>query len=426
MTEEVKKIVEHILTSETDVKKRSELVSSALNLAREQPSPELIELIMQAKMPKGDPYPLGRRKSLTEGNSRIQKGYVTFTKGELQTMPKKFNNLFAYDDKIVTYRIIDGCYQARFRRDGYNIEVASKNFEEMKKKFIAKINGAEVAPKRRTAKTTSFATYADEWLKVKEKTTKPSTFKEYNRAYNADLKPKFGAYKLSEITREMIQEYLFSFVDAGKYRTAEKLKLQLNCIFDMAQEDFALKSPMAKIVLPYHEAKKGSALTKDEERKLVEYCINKKDNAASSALLILLYFGLRQSELKSLEVIDGKWLECETSKELLGKNVVKRRIPFTPVFKKVLPYVDFEKAKNTKQRTIASTLNRLLPNHHPHELRYTFITRVKESGVNMEVSMLWAGHEEDKDVKTSKVDRGYTTYSDEYLLSQAELVDYTY
>ena len=194
----------------------------------------------------------------------------------------------------------------------------------------------------------------------------------------------------------------------------------------MASEDFGLPSPVKKIVLPYHESKKGSAFTKAEERKLVDYCIANPDGATTSALLVLLYFGLRQSELASLRVIDGHYLECETSKERLGRKVSLRRIPFTPVFKRVLPYVDFEKAKNTVTRSIGTMLRRLFPNHHPHELRYTFITRCKECGVNPEVAMLWDGHTQDKDVRTSKVDRGYTDYSEEYLLAEAEKVNYEY
>ena len=83
-----------------------------------------------------------------------------------------------------------------------------------------------------------------------------------------------------------------------------------------------------------------------------------------------------------------------------------------------------EKAKTTKQRTIASAVRRQFPNHHPHELRYTFITRCKECGVNPEVVMLWDGHSFDKDVKTTEVDRGYTDYSEEYLRKEALKVDY--
>ena len=117
-------------------------------------------------------------------------------------------------------------------------------------------------------------------------------------------------------------------------------------------------------------------------------------------------------------------LTCTTSKTKMGRSEVSRSIPFTPVFRRVLPYVDFEKAKNTNVNTIYTTFKRLFPNHHTHELRYNFITRAKECGVSGEVVMLWDGHSGDKDVKTSAVDRGYTDYSKEYILTEAEKVNY--
>ena len=111
------------------------------------------------------------------------------------------------------------------------------------------------------------------------------------------------------------------------------------------------------------------------------------------------------------------------SSSILFSIEVSRSIPFTPMLKQVLPYINFEKAKATKQRTIASALKRLFPNH-PHELRYTFITRCKEAGVNPEVVMMWSGHSEDKDVLTSRVNRGYTDFSEEFQLREAEKVNY--
>ncbi len=369
-------------------------------------------------------------KKENEVSEEEKTGTLSFTKKELESMPKSFQKTFIYDNRIVKFRYYRGLFQARYRRNGYNIEVASKDFDTMKKKFIEKLIGqAEVqdipvsAPQRRTAKNVLFAEYAQEWLKLKEQTTKPSTFKEYSCMFAVDLRPTFGHLYLTEINRPLVQQYLFKFVEAEKYRTAEKLKLMLNCIFDMAVEDFNLASPMKKIVLPYHESKKGSALKKEEEKKLVEYCRNRKDDVAS-ALLVLLYFGLRQSELSSLKIIDGNTLECETSKERMGRNVTLRYIPFTPIFKKVQDFVDFEKARTVNIYKLRSAFKRLFPQHHPHELRYTFITRCKECGVNPELVMLWDGHSGDKDVKTSAVDRGYTDYSKEYILSEAEKVNY--
>ncbi len=59
-----------------------------------------------------------------------------------------------------------------------------------------------------------------------------------------------------------------------------------------------------------------------------------------------------------------------------------------------------------------------------HELRYTYITRAKECGVAGEVVMKWVGHEFDVDVKTSRVDRGYTDYSEEFLLKENNKIEY--
>ena len=84
------------------------------------------------------------------------------------------------------------------------------------------------------------------------------------------------------------------------------------------------------------------------------------------------------------------------------------------MLKQVLPYINFEKAKQANLNTVSTRLKRLFPNHHPHELRYTFITRCKEAGVNPEVVMMWSGHPEDKDVLTSRVNRGYTDFSEEF------------
>lgn len=239
-----------------------------------------------------------------------------------------------------------------------------------------------------------------------------------------DLSPTFTKRTLSDITRSDLQTYLFGIIKEGKHRKAKKLALMLNCIFDMVAEDNGKPSPMNKVVVPNYVTKKGSAFNYDEEKTLVNHCIANTDKDTASALLVLLYTGLRRSELKTLKIIDGTWLECETSKERIGKNIVKRQIPFTPMMKRVLPYIDFEKARNVNLNSLNTAIKRIFPNHHLHELRYTFITRCKESGVHGEVVLLWDGHEEDKTIHSSKVDRGYTDFSKEFQLKEATKVNY--
>lgn len=422
----------NVIKSTPDNSESDKLIANVLKLAADSITLDTLkeltssgQRLPQVQSPANKKPPVKGNK---ENDSDETFGILHFSKKELSTMPKKFQQSFIMDNKIVKFRYHQGLFHARYRRDGYNIEVASKDFDTMKRKFMLRLCGQYETPNRqpKAPKIPFFGDYGESWLETKKATTKGSTHAEYARMFERDLKPRFGTLKLSEINRPMLQSFLFEYTGAGKHRTAQKLKLILNCIFDLATEDFSIKSPVKKIVLPYYESKKGSAFTKEEEKKLVDYCIANPDGATTSAMLVLLYFGLRQCELKTLQIIDGKFLDCITGKERLGRNETHRQIPITPVARRVLPHIDFEKAKNTNPDSIRTLFTRLFPNHHPHELRYTFITRCKECGVNHELVMLWDGHKDDKEVKTSKVDRGYTDYSKEYILAEAEKVNYEF
>ena len=201
----------------------------------------------------------------------------------------------------------------------------------------------------------------------------------------------------------------------------------MGAIFALAVEDYDFKNPMTKVTLPHYEVKKGRPFTRQEEKQLIEICAKTPEAAATSALLILLYTGMRIGELASMSLVTGEkynYIECTTGKTRQGYAAVRRRIPISPMLKKVWHLIDFDKAKATSKDWTYKTLKSLFPDRHTHELRYTFISRCKECGCNFELVMLWDGHEFDKDVKSSKVDRGYTQYSDEIYFGDIEKVNY--
>ncbi len=429
--EELIKIVKQLNHVDLQGEAKDELTAKVLQMAADSVTLETLKALVAPSRSSGEPVPNGE---VAKTLGRKSRSGFTLSKKEIKRMPEKYRRIFACEDRIIPYRFHKGVYEAHYRRDGFKVFACAKDFKEMREKFTAKLleqmngerpmpmpsKGKEAAPVHSDAR---FADYLREWLEIKRKTCKESTVKEYERLSSVNLLPVFGDKAITDISRQELQSYLFRFIDEGKHRTAEKLHQVLCCIFDLACEDLHILSPMKKIVLPYYEPKKGSALTKEEEKQLVEFCIEHKDNEASSALLVLLYFGLRRSELKTISV-ENEMLTCTTSKTKMGRSEVKRSIPFTPVFRRVLPYVDFEKAKNTNVNTIYTTFKRLFPHRHTHELRYNFITRAKEAGCNLEAVMLWAGHSFDKDVKSSAVDRGYTDYSKEYLVQEAQKIDY--
>ncbi len=155
----------------------------------------------------------------------------------------------------------------------------------------------------------------------------------------------------------------------------------------------------------------------------MEFCKENPHYAGNSALLTLLYTGMRVGELASM-TFDNTYINCESEKIRKGYSAIVRNIPISPMFRKVLPMVDLELAKTTSKYTIRDALKRIFPERHIHELRYTYITRAKECGVAGEVVMKWVGHEFDVDVKTSRGDRGYTDYSEEFLLKENNKIEY--
>lgn len=124
---------------------------------------ELYEQVL-AVLPKTKKSKIGNRRNV-----------LKFSEKEILQMPTNYRNVFATNDLIVHYRLRkDGVYEARFHRQGIDIEVSSKNLAQLKQKFIDRLNHKD-DPKKSKKKEKTFADYADEWLKIKKVTTKDST-----------------------------------------------------------------------------------------------------------------------------------------------------------------------------------------------------------------------------------------------------------
>lgn len=125
------------------------------------------------------------------------------------------------------------------------------------------------------------------------------------------------------------------FVRKGKNRTAQKVKQLLGAIFSLAVEDNEFKNPMTKIKLPHYEVKKGTPLSKEEEKRLIEFCKTNSHLYGVSAILILLYTGMRVRELPSMTMrktdSSYSYIECETEKIRKGYAAVRRKISISPM-----------------------------------------------------------------------------------------------
>ena len=349
--------------------KQVQKLMGLVQYAPEEEQDELASLLAKAASSKSV------QRKVKNDNTIAENGSITFTKKEISAMPDDMQKLFVINNHIIKYRYHRGMYHARYRRDGYDIEVASKDFNVMKNKFMAAL--LEQAA-HKPSKTPLMEEYLTQWLAEKKPTLKEGTYKSYDALIKAEILPNFGKKHLDRITRKDIQDYLFRVVEQGKNRTAQKAKQLLGAVFSLATEDYDFKNPMTKIKLPHYEVKKGSPLSKAEEKQLVEFCKTNPNLQGIHSLLVLLYTGMRVGELPSMkiETIDGyTYISCQTEKTRHGYAEVRRRIPISPMFKKVWDMIDFEKAKITSKRTLADTIKRVFPDRHVHELRYTFISR---------------------------------------------------
>ena len=147
-------------------------------------------------------------------------------------------------------------------------------------------------------------------------------------------------------------------------------------------------------------------------------CMENIEQPAMQAVLFVLYTGIRRSELASI-VVDDKFVNVANAKLRKGRRQTVRHIPITPKLKDVLPYIT-DQAFCVSPDMLTRTVKKLMPAHHSHELRHTFISRCKECGVLPEVVSIWAGHALSGTVTVTV----YTHYSKEFMLSEAEKVCY--
>ncbi len=82
--------------------------------------------------------------------------------------------------------------------------------------------------------------------------------------------------------------------------------------------------------------------------------------------------------------------------------------------------MEIDELRAVRPDALTQAMKRLMPAHHLHELRHTFITRSQECGVSREVVSVWAGHAADE-TQTTKV---YTHFSKEFMKREGQKVIY--
>ena len=345
--------------------------------------------------------------------------FLKFTNKEISNMPERFRKEFILQDKVVhclkrksgkrTYN-----YMIRYRRNGLYIVATSNNLEEAKAKFITKLNeyGSGKTDKQSRSKTVNgvstnfheFSTYYFENYR-KRKVSEQTYYNDMCR-YKNHVKPHFEDKDVDEITPAECQKLLDGFLEKGMTKTNNEIYSLLNGIFKMAiAHNLINQNPLSIVVIEKHHSKHGRALTKEEEKILLE---KNKDTKYEKIFALGLYTGLRPNEYETARA-EGDFIVAKNSKRKGGK-VEYKKIPISPMLK---PYFEQEKSIDMPGlQYIREQFNKALPNHILYDLRTTFYTRCEECGVAPPARDHFVGR------SSSVLNTTYTDMSDEYLLRE--------
>ena len=151
----------------------------------------------------------------------------------------------------------------------------------------------------------SFADWARQWLASPETELKDSSRVRYTNILNSYLLPTFGGLPPDGLTREAVAAYRQTLLQSGgkagtglSPKTVTDVLSVLKCVLRYAQ-DRGAQSPDLRGLVARQQRKPLRVFSKDEQRRLSAWLVEKPD-LCRLGILLSLYTGLRIGELCAL------------------------------------------------------------------------------------------------------------------------------
>ena len=343
----------------------------------------------------------------------VTDGLLKFSTEEISKMPKTLKKQF----------IIEGCvthvrkrsderykrsYEIRYRRNGYNISASGGTVEAAKENFIRKLKC--LTESDAPSIPTTFHKFTKYWLEnFHKRSVCAETYVRSVHIFDTHIAPFVRDIELKQIAPALIQQTVDRLSD--RPRAAESVYGLFSQIFKSAVNHGIIQvNPVAIICYKPHQRKHGTALTKAEERSLLEGLKGKY----KTLVAVLLFTGLRPNELKTAR-IEGPFIVARNSKRKGGK-IEYKKIPITPMLR---PFIEgMTELPKSGENAVMVWFKRALTGHKLYDLRTTFQTRCTECGISDAAIGEFMGN------SIGKLKDTYTDLSDEYLLKEGEKLSY--
>lgn len=322
-----------------------------------------------------------------------------------------------------SWEIVDGKLKRKYKYIGYY---------ETRKEAMKALSEYNVNPTF-AAKDILFTDLYKMWSEEKFDSFSESTVKSYKTAFNT-CKALYG-YNFKDIRRPQLQRVID---ESGKsYQSLAHIKAMLSHLYNYAIENDICDKNYAQFIDLTKYSKQAkvdkkiihTVFTPEEIDTLWK---NAETSNVASTVLIMIYTGVRISELLNLKKSDvhlsEQWFHITKSKTDAGIRDVPIANKILPLFKKQMETTGEYLLTNTQGRkycysTFISSVWKKMPakfgiNHLVHDTRHTFVSLLAEKKVEQTIIKKIVGHVGAMTV-TEKV---YTHYNIQPLLEAVNLI----
>ena len=283
-------------------------------------------------------------------------------------MSKKGENIYKRKDGRWEGRYIRGYDTTGKSKWGY---VYGKTYYEVKQKLLEKKNFALQHPTTAKKQPTTYSELLNAWLISSKLNTKESTYARYVHLINTHIRPCLGAYQLSKVSTQLIEEYVEHLLSNGRLdlsgglapKTATDILTIIKSTMEYAKyNNLNVCCNLGKLSIKKKE-KEMRVFSMAEQEALVRVLITDMD-LYKFGVLLSLYTGIRIGELCAL-----KWEDFSLSEGVLKVRKTMQRIQDTD---NVAPHKT--KVIITEPKSICSIRTIPLPTFIA-EITYRYVTK---------------------------------------------------